>query len=211
MKDQNRGFDYFLQTISRATIIIPIIIVVLAILFKLTDAGVQQKSFLEYNLKPTPTQTQIRDGLNFFKKATGSAKFNLTGPLRCSFSTDTATFSAYIKDKKIYLKVDEKKEIRNYLLSGDCLYIWKQVSYSGEKICNISKQVAMIEGLLSSNILDPNFIFSNLNRVLPIPSLGKSKNPLSSLLNSCSKGEIPTPSLFEIPKNILFKNKTTYK
>ncbi|OGK43420.1 hypothetical protein A3B40_01410 [Candidatus Roizmanbacteria bacterium RIFCSPLOWO2_01_FULL_37_16] len=211
MKDQNRGFDYFLQTISRATIIIPIIIVVLAILFKLTDAGVQQKSFLEYNLKPTPTQTQIRDGLNVFKKATGSAKFNLTGPLHCSFSTDTAVLSADIRDKKIYLKVDEKKEIQNYLLSGDCLYIWKQGSYSGEKICGISKQVAMIEGLLSSNILDPNFIFSNLNRVLPIPSVGKSKNPLSSLLNSCSKGEAPTPSLFEIPKNILFKNKTTYK
>ncbi|OGK23647.1 hypothetical protein A3A46_02185 [Candidatus Roizmanbacteria bacterium RIFCSPLOWO2_01_FULL_37_13] len=211
MKSQNKQFDDAFHIVSRLTIILPIVIIIFGIALKLSGGSSQQKSFLEYSLTPTPTRPQnFLDNLSISKKSTASAKFSLTGPLNCFFETDAATISAYIKDKKIYIETNGEKEVQNYLLSGDCIYIWSKGNYSGEKICGISQQVGIIEGLLTSNLLDSSFLDGTLNQILPNFPIGKSKDILSSVLNSCKKESAnwrTNSILFDIPKNVLFKNR----
>ena len=209
MKNQQQNLDNYFYIASRFIIVVPIVVVIFGILLKLTGGDSQQKSFKDYNVMLTPSISQNQlDNINSHKKATPSARLNFTGPFNCFFSANSATISAHIKDKKLYLEVDEKKVIQNYLLSGDCFYIWKKASYSGEKICGISQQVAIVEGLLSSGLINPDLIFENLEKVLPISPIGKSQEALKSALSSCNNAEIPSSVQLEIPKNVLFKNKT---
>lgn len=208
MKDQNGQLDDIFHIVSRLTIIVPLIVIIFAIFLKLTGGGAKQKNFIDYKLTTTPTRVKNPlDVLNTSKKSTQSARFNLNGPLNCSFRSDSASVSAFVKEKRIYLKIDEKKEVRNYLLRDDCIYIWRMGSYSGEKICGLSQHVGMLENLLSTNFIDPSFIFGSLDQVLTIPSIGKSKDVLKTVLNSCKAEAIPASVQFEVPKNVLFKNK----
>lgn len=208
MTEQNRQLDDFFHSVSRFILVIPIIVVVIAIFLKLTDGATQQKGFKEYSLTPTPTKSQnIIDSLNMSNKSTPSAKFNLVGPLTCSFTAESANVNAYVKAKKIYIKMDEKNILSNYLLNGDCVYIWKNGIYSGEKVCGISQQVSIVEGLLASGFLDPNMIFGSLSKLFNLPSVGDSQDILESAMSSCKNEEIPASIKFDIPKNVLFKNK----
>lgn len=208
MKEQDKQLDDIFHIVSRFTIIFPIVIVIVALFLKYSGGASQQKSFKEYNLTPTPTKSQnLLDSLNVLKKSSPSARFNLTGPLTCYFSNDSSAVNAYVKDKKIFIKMDEKNVLSNYLLSGDCVYIWKSRIYSGEKICGISQQVAIVEGLLSSGFLDSNLIFGSLGKVFALPNSGGSQDVLKSAMSSCRNEEIPNSVQFEIPKNVLFKNK----
>jgi len=208
MKDQQQSLDNLFHITSRFIIVLPIVIIIFGIILKLSSGSSQQKSFLEYNLTPTPIKSQnFLDSLNVLKKSSASARFNLTGPLSCPFSTETAAVNAYIKDKKIFIQMGEKNVVNNYLLNGDCVYIWKSGFYSGEKICGISQQVGIVESLLSSGFLDPNLIFSGLGQVFNLPNIGGSQDVLKSALSSCKNEEIPNSVQFEIPRNVLFKNK----
>lgn len=208
MKEQSKQFDEIFHFFSRFTIIFPIVIVIIAIFLKLTSGNSQQKSFKEYSLTPTTTKSQnLQDSLSISEKSTPSARFNLTGPLSCSFSTKSSVIKAYIKDKKIFITMDKKNVVNNYLLNGDCAYIWKNGIYSGEKICGISQQVSIVEGLLSSGFIDPNLIFSGLGKVFELPDIGGSQDVLKSAMSSCKNEEIPNSVQFEIPRNVLFKNK----
>lgn len=208
MKVQNKKLDDFFHTASKLTIVVPIAVILLAIFLKFGRGAPQEKSFLKYSLTPTPTKAKnLFESINRLKQSTSSAKFNLTGPLSCSISADTATMSAYVKDKKIRLSIEEKNNFQNYLLREDCVYIWKSGSYSGEKICGLSQQIGLIESLLSSNLIDPTVIFENLNQVMAVSPTGISSLGLESVLNSCSSRAIQNLTVFDIPKNILFKNK----
>ena len=157
---------------------------------------------------PTPTKSQnLLDSLNIDKKSSPEAQFNLTGPLTCSISKESTAVEAYVKDKKILIQMNEKNVLNNYLLNGDCVFIWKSGIYSGEKICGISQQVAIVEGLLSSGFLDPNLVFGSLGKVFDLPDIGGSQDVLKTAMSSCMNEEIPKSVQFEIPKNVLFKNK----
>src|SRR3989344_2614862 len=200
MKEQSKQLDDIFHLVSRFTIIFPIVIVIVALFLKYSGGSPQQKNFKEYSLIPTPTKSQ-----NFL--ASPSARFNLTGPLSCSFSKESLAVNAYVKDKKIFIQMGEKNVLSNYLLSGDCVYIWKSGVYSGEKICGISQQVGIVEGLLSSGFLDSNMIFESLGKVFALPDVGGSQDVLKSAMSSCRNEEIPNSVQFEIPRNLLFKNK----
>src|SRR3989344_805870 len=208
MKDQNSQLDDVFHIVSRLTIIFPIVIVIVAIFLKYSGGSFRQKSFKEYSLTPTPSKSQnLLDSLNVNKKSSPAARFNLTGPLTCSFSNDSTAVNAYVKDKKILIQIDEKNVLSNYLLSGDCVHIWKKGIYSGEKICGLSQQIAIAEGLLSSGLFDPNAILTSMSQLLNISPAGKSEGALKSALNACKNESIPSSVQFEIPNNVLFRNK----
>src|SRR3989338_6111632 len=115
MKEQNTQLDDFFHLISRFIIVFPIVIVIFTLFLKFNSGKSQQKGFLKYELTPTPTKNQnIFDSLKNERKATPSAKFNLTGPLVCTFSTNDSTINAYIKDKKISLTVKKENEAQNF-------------------------------------------------------------------------------------------------
>lgn len=207
MKEQNGQLDDFFHLISRFIIIFPIVIVIFAVFLKFNYGKSQQKDFLKYEITPTPTKAQnLLDSLRDNKKATPSAKFNLIGPLNCSFASGKTQVKAFIKEKRISLIVENESETENYLLNGDCIYNWESGSYSGEKICGISGKLNMLEELLSSGLVDLNFLISGFNQILNTTSTDKI-NLVESALNSCKSEPIPTSVKFEIPRSVLFRNK----
>lgn len=209
MTEQHKQLDDFFHFVSRLTIVFPIGLILIAIFVKLTNGNSQQKGFREYSLTPTPSKSlSILDKLNSPKKSTPSAKFNLTGPLTCEFNSESGDVKAYIKDKKILIRMNEKNILNNYLLNGDCIYIWKSEIYSGEKICGIAQQVSIVEGLLATGLLDSNFIFSKLGKSFELPITGSSQDDVNSALDSCREEKTPSSVQFEVPKNVLFKNKS---
>ena len=208
MKDQPGHLDDFFHNVSRFIIFVPITVVILAVLLKFNGSISQQKGFRDYNASPTPVKLQnLLESLTNPKKSTASAKFNLAGPLSCAYATESVKVNAYVKDKKIYIKMGEKSAVSNYLLNDDCVYIWKGGMYSGEKICGLSQQVNIAEGLLSSGLIDPNLIFQNLGKVFDLPDIGGSQDVLKIAMSSCKNEELPETVKFDIPKNVLFKNK----
>ncbi len=186
----------FFHFISRFVIVVPIIVVVAAIFIKFGSPD-----YKSYSVSlPTPTAKLAVSSANT------NIKIDLKGPFICKFSSKDATISAFIKDKKISTKFVEKNLAQNYLLKDDCLYIWNEGSFSGEKTCGLTNYVNLAESLISSNLLDINTIFNYLNKFGETPSLMKNPVDLKNLLNSCKKEEITDVKIFELPNNVLFKN-----
>lgn len=208
MSELRQNLDSLFQILSRVIIIVPLVAILIALILKLS--GNQNLTINSLQSAPTPTKIQSNPLSNLpqsFKMSSDSAKFNLQGPLICSYITDSASMSAYIKDKRVLFKAFEKNSTQNILLKDDCIYIWQMGNFSGEKICGISQYVGLAESFLSIGIFDPSLILNSVGKVIPIPSLPAGQDSIKTLLNSCRNESIPKAVQFAVPNNILFKNK----
>ncbi len=180
--------DDFFHIISRFIIVIPIATVIIALIIKFNQPAVvsPQKIAVSPTIvsSPSPVVTQI----------------DLTGPWSCQFSSAAATIAAFIKDKKIAAAIQNGKQTNNIIINGDCFYSYMQGAYSGEKVCGISTYLNLFN-VLPLNMLDNNLL-KNVGFNLPL-----NINDLKKGLNSCRKEAIKDESIFDVPKNILFKNK----
>lgn len=172
----SQAYDEWMSYISKATIVIPIAIVVLASLLILSGDKNQTNTEAPF---ATPAIVQAKPPV----------KFDLNGPLVCSYQTKDLSGKAYVKSKKIYAEIFNKKATNIYLLNGDCLYSWTKNTYTGQKSCGLSPMISMA-GIVGIN---------NLGLSLP------GGLDLSTIFNSCKKDEAIDSSLFIIPKNITFK------
>lgn len=127
---------------------------------------------------------------------------NLQGPFICTSSSKTASWSAYIKDKKIVVISKQSKEVGNYLLDGDCGYIWKTPGVTGQKICGLSSYIPIAESLLSSGLVSIETILSSGS----IPQIASvNMEDINKLIKSCIKKEIIEKSVFQIPAGVRFE------
>lgn len=198
--------DDLMHFLSRFTIIIPIIVVVVALILKFNTASYKQPD-LEITSVPTINNIPKNNSNNNNSISTLSANLNLKGPLVCNFSAKEATVTAYIKDKKVSAQVNDNKKINNYLMRDDCVYMWNEGNFSGEKICGIGTYIGIIEGLMSSNLMDFQTLFKTLTQFNSGSSSSFLKNNFTDVLSSCRKEEITNLSVFDIPRQVLFKNK----
>lgn len=171
----NASLDSFFSYVSKAVIIIPIFIFVFSLFFKFN----QSKTGL-INQAPTAIPTIQNNAF----------KFDLKGPLVCD--------ALFIHDKKILFK----NKLINYLLNGDCLYIWETGKTNGEKKCGLTNYINIGENYLG---------FLNINDLVNnnlVKDFIKDKNiDVMNVVKSCKKEEIRNGSIFEIPKKVLFSNK----
>lgn len=117
-------------------------------------------------------------------------KFDLKGPIVCD--------SLFIQDKKVLLK----NKSTNYLLNGDCLYIWDEGKTSGERKCSLSNYISMAENYLGIFDIE-NIINNNL-----VKDFIKDKDiDLKEITKSCQRKAIKDDLIFNIPKKVLFKSK----
>lgn len=156
--------------VSRATIIAPLIILVLGLFVFVT----QKKQ--SPTTSPTPTKTP---------KLKTLSDIDLTGPMKCNFSYKDSSVSAQIKNKKVYAEVIDKNEgTTYYLLNEDCLYSWDKIKPGGKKTCGISTLLSF-SGLLGG--------------MKNIPILQNDRE-LDRILRSCKKEGVDNEKIFEIPK-----------
>lgn len=167
--------DDFFSFVSKAVIIIPIVVVILSLMIKFN----QSKTGL---INPTPTTIQIAQNNSF--------KLDLKGPIVCG--------NLFIKDKKVLYK----NKMTNYLLTGDCLYIWQEGKINGEKKCGLTNYLNIAE-----NYLGPLNINDLINNNLVKDFIKDKSININDVISSCKKGGIKDDSIFSVPEKVLFSNK----
>ena len=172
--------DDFFYIFSKIVIVIPIFIIVAALFIKLN----QKPNFSSQKKISTPT-LEVKK----IPPTKTPNPIDLKGPYICQFQDKEASLSAYIFDKKVFVKKETKDKIENYLLNNDCFYFWEKGKFTGEKVCGLSGYFNLL------NLL-PNF--SQLNIL--------SAANLNTYFNNCKKQPIKNQEIFNIPNNILFKN-----
>lgn len=178
-KINTEELDNFFSFVSKAIIIIPIIIVIISLFLKFNTVKIPLN--INYSITPSPI-AQLTQNNSF--------KFDFKGPIVCD--------NLFIKDKKVLYK----DKTTNYLLNGDCLYIWEEGKNNGEKKCGLSNYISMAENYLG--FLDVKDLTNNNL----IKNIIKDKNiDLMSVVKSCKRKEIKDDSIFEVPEKILFINK----
>lgn len=175
------GLDNFFSFISKAVIIIPIFVLIISLFFRFNQP---KTNLINQNL------TEVQAPKLGVSTKNDTFKINLQGPIVCN--------NLFIKNKKVLLK---NKTI-NYLLNGDCLYIWETGKINGEKKCQLTNYVNMAEnylGLLSvDDLINNNMIKDKI----------KDKNiNLTDIIKNCRSEKIKDASIFEIPKQVIFSDK----
>lgn len=130
--------------------------------------------------------------------------FNLKGPTVCRLSEKGASISAYIKDETILVMRGDKEQ---FLLKGDCLYRWESGKYSGERMCGLSPYVGIFKQISSFGFFGMKDVLSMIDKLPQAKDLTGQKKQIESLLATCRQEEIQDIKLFDVPKNILFRNR----
>jgi len=190
MKNNDVLHDFF-SSYSKVVIYIPLIIIVLGIILKLSSLQKPEKN--KFSNPPTPTINSKKN--NQIKKKT---KIDLIGPYICQTKIDEASVSAFIENKKIFAKMVEKNSMKNFLFDGDCFYMWKEKEYNGEKICGLGQYLFLISDI-SSSTLELIGSFTNQPDLL-------NDLPIDEVLSSCRNEPIENKEVFKVPSFVIFKN-----
>lgn len=205
-KMKTKPVDDVFYYLSKATIIIPLVVLLIALIIKFNEKPKTQ-SYLEQPIIQPTIQVKVESDLlkNFIKtNASSSASFDLTGPLNCDYQYDGGVVNAQIKNNNILLKANTKSLTQAILYKGDCIYLWTPGKLSGQKICGVSSYISTLNALSGFG----NFSLDSILKYLPslgIPVKNVSSKDIAGIINSCKKKEVNS-DIFTIPQNILFKN-----
>jgi len=197
-KEDYGFFDYA----SKATIVIPIVVIIIALVLKLIsldDKNVnKQLPIVKSSINITPRSIKTSP-----KIASSPAKIDLKGPWVCDIKLDSASVSSFIKNKNIYVRYKEKNKTSYFLVKKDCIYNWEKNKFSGKKTCGISLYLDLFDQLskntsLSINMLMNFFPKSEMQKLIS-SNEGKLKTE-----DVCQKKKVKD-EVFKLPKNILFK------
>lgn len=190
-------FTKFINFISRWSVIIPMLLLFIFVIFLYNQ---------NINIKKEQTKLNLLQKV----KANSTLKnIDLKNESVCKYSSKDASISAYIKSKRIFLQNTDKKnkEISYLLISGDCLYRWPDKGNKGEKTCGVSSFINIADNLIKFGLINPEILsnqFINLDNYI-----GMNINTSEVLKNiKCIKTKVPSTTSFEIPKKIIFQEVT---
>jgi len=192
--EKDNLFEVF-AFLSKAVIIIPIAVVIISLL-------------LHFNQQPSKKSTLIIAPtlLPAVKPTTPKIKIDLKGPLICQGNLQNSSATAYIKDKKIKAVVKEKNTTSNFLVNGDCFYNWKAGEFVGSRICGLSPILSLFETMSGFGGMGLDLILNQLTQLGVGNKIATDQAKIAELINACKKQTISDLGIFEIPKNVLFKN-----
>lgn len=98
--------DDFFSIVSKGVIIVPIVIFILALVFKFNQTE-NQSVIPNYQVSPTITPVP-----------TYSIKLDLVGPWECKYENKNKKYKLNVKDKKITLEITENGEVKKQDLSS---------------------------------------------------------------------------------------------
>ena len=200
---QEKVHDFFHYG-SRLTMVLPIIIIILAIVFKpektQTLSQVASNTVVPTTISPRPTIFKGKP-----TPTTPKTPVDIKGPTVCTFTNESPYKGMlYIKNKMIYGDVQEKesKKFISVVLKEDCVYKWEKGTLTGTKICGFTKYMDMLEKMSSIGILTAE----NLMQIIAEYS-NKSYAAYTTSVDSCKKETI-SDTVFRIPSNIQFQQKS---
>lgn len=199
----DRGLYYYLPRLISA---VAIVVLILGFSLKLTSSETDQ---VRKNWIPTPVVTKgLKPDLQGLQKqlvSSDEAGIDLNGPWICSYSDKKTQAEVFIKDKKLFARIKKRKGKSFILAKGNCIYLWEEEKYSGNKVCDagISLYMDIINRLLSLKIINPKELISILS---PTENklVASDGGKVNQLVNLCKKKNFPN-SRFDLPKRVLFK------
>jgi len=195
--EKDEVFEIF-SVLSKVIIFIPIVVVIIGLIYRFNQPQNVNPKTQNQNLNPKSNQAQD----NNKSKIT----IDLKGPLVCNGKIDDLTVSAFIKDKKIKAVFDQKNIKNNILLNGDCYYYWLTGQYTGEKVCGLSAIVGLVETMINFGGFNLDLVTSQLLNFGIDQKIATNEAKITELIQNCQKKNIDD-KVFELPNNILFKNK----
>ena len=184
---KNDSLYHIFDTLSRVIIVFSVIVFIIGLIMRFNQSVTKKQTVKPTIVLPTKIQEKI---------STQVAELNLKGPFVCEFSSKEATASGYIKDNKVYGRIQKQMTINHILLNDDCFYTWESISSAGEKICGLKPYLFMIGNLPLSSLLGN------------IGTLHMKSDMVLSILNSCKKGEVKNEKVFDVPKGVKFIQST---
>lgn|GEM_PF-3597464 len=179
--------------LSYGVIILPIIIILAAVVSK-------------FYQKPRPTTSskivspKINPPISIQPTITPAAqvRIDFAGPWHCQ--KDGVEIS--VKNRNIYASTSTD----NYLLQGDCLYIWGHKQYTGEKICGLSPYLSVLESIGQVGLINQQTLLKTASDLLGADQVASQADSFFNVLSSCQKQSVQD-SVFQLPRQVLFKNK----
>jgi len=188
----------FFHTFSRIIIILPFIIIVFAILLKVSKSDtVMTGQSATPLITPVSTKSTLQS----------NASINLQKSSLCLFQTKEASWSAFIQNRMIKAISTDNIKTSYYLLKNDCFYMWEKNKYSGEKMCGIGQFISVGENLVNSGLMSEdmfNIMQSQLKINIPLPI---QYSDIQKIMSSCKPSSNIPLTQFELPKQVLFKSK----
>jgi hypothetical protein len=180
----------FFSSYAKIVLFVPLVILIIGLFLRLAE----NKTIKQDLVLVSPTVT-IKKSIT---PTPSKIKIDLEGPFVCQINTSEASISAFIEKQKVFAQLQEKEAVKNYLLSGDCLYSWEEKKYTGEKICGLGQYFPWLNNFSSVNTDFVGQLFGD-----QITPEGFSINQLFS---QCRKEEIVNKEIFQLPSLVIFKN-----
>ncbi|MEK7070730.1 MAG: hypothetical protein AAB966_02895 [Patescibacteria group bacterium] len=184
-------FD-FMHLISKLVIVIPIVAIIIALLLK---QEFKQPALPQ--VQPTKQSVSVTPGT--------TVQIDLNKEYVCQNKEKTA----YIKNKKLHLISQNKNGSTIQLLSGDCLYSWKKGSFSGEKTCGLSGYISTMETISRMGLMSTDAMIDTALEFTKQTGFMGSKVSIQTFLKTCKEEKVQNVKVFEVPKEVLFRNKKT--
>jgi hypothetical protein len=188
--------DNLFYYLSRVVIFIPLLVIAAALILKYNQPLVKGAKNQIENSVPSPSPTPTVDQFFIAKNS-----LNIKDNLFCQIPN----FQAYVKNKNVFLKYSEKDSERYFLLKGDCFYLWHKEKFNGEKVCGLSPYLSLLDFVSIDSLLENSSLFSLLPAV-GIKIDASQAAQLKDLSQAC-KRQTPEDKWFQLPSNVLFKNK----
>lgn len=133
-------------------------------------------------------------------KKNSSSALDYNKPITCDYQTKESSISANIDGNAIFATFKESKATQNYLVAGDCLYIWDINGSQGTKKCGIGSSVAIGKQVLSSGLGS----IDSLTSMIPQSSTTSSID-FQAVFESCKNVKEVNGGMFAVPKSVVFK------
>jgi hypothetical protein len=180
----------FFSSYAKIALFIPLAILIIGLFLRLAE----NKTIKQDLVLISPTAT-IKKSIT---PTPSKIKIDLEGPFICQINTSEASISAFIEKQKVFAQLQEKEAVKNYLLSGDCLYSWEEKKYTGEKICGLGQYLPLLNNLSSFNFDLVNQLAGNQ---IPLKEFS-----INQLFSQCRNEEIINKEIFKLPSLVIFKN-----
>lgn len=203
-----------MHSIAKATIIVPLIIILIASVLRFSRAtyNLNTKSpIVPTSVINTPSPyissgftIDVTDGIqSLFLPDFSGKSIDLKGPYVCSVVDIEKEINVFIKDRQIYIKYKTSDNTNFILVKEDCIHKWVNMEKQGRKVCGIDQYLSMFDSLSSLPLFSTEVLFTLISKLESSSNQRINSEGVKKLVNSCENQDIDD-AMFTFPTNITF-------
>jgi len=195
--------------IGRASIILPIVLIALGLVFRI-DQAKQSRQQSRILAQKTPTEAIIDEDVDSTVGVAMGTVINLDQEQKCVFTNKLQdTGVVYIANSNLYGEFTQVATgaTTKVLVKGDCAYKWQKFGPTGEQTCGITEYVDLLKNFSSMGLLDVSSLIDIVSRFGGDDSQATA---LAGLKPVCAQQKVPD-TIFSIDPGVTFTKNTISK